>query len=105
MRLRCTGGSCRLEEAHQSLEIASKSCETDKERNQERSLDRTSKASIKGEGADSKEIQGKTSTDSKGSGSESPSNSSVSRQNKCGQKGNSCSVDSISLHVVCIAGC
>eukprot|EP00434_Breviolum_minutum_P028002 symbB.v1.2.024774.t3/scaffold2357.1/size81458/5 len=69
----------RLEEADQSLKTASKP-ETDKERYVERSLDSTSKASIEGEGADSKEIQGKTSTDSKGSGSESPSNSSVSRQ-------------------------
>lgn len=67
----------RLEEADQSLKTASKP-ETDKERYLERSLDSTSKASIEGEGADSKEIQGKTSTDSRGSGSESPSNSSDS---------------------------
>lgn len=80
LHLPCTSSSCRLEEAHQSLKTASKPCETDKERYLERSLDSTSKASIEGEGADSKEIQGKTSTDSRGSGSESPSNSSVSRQ-------------------------
>lgn len=78
LHLPCTS-SCRLEEADQSLKTASKP-ETDKERYLERSLDSTSKASIEGEGADSKEIQGKTSTDSRGSGSESPSNSSVSRQ-------------------------